>query len=95
MTSKLFSAAVLTAAALTGVAASADTFNSYLWDQMKAPSTRTRAEVKVEVLQVNQTVTPTPSAAVNNLAAEQPKPGATTKVVAPQNAAPQVKASQP
>ena len=45
MKSKLIAAAVLSVAALTSVAASADTFNPYLWEQMKAPATRTRAEV--------------------------------------------------
>ena len=58
MTSKLISAAVLAAAALTSFAASADSFNPYLWDQMKAPSTRTRAEVKAELTQTRQAATP-------------------------------------
>jgi len=51
MKSKLIASAVVAIAALTSVAASAQTFNSYLWDQMKVPSTRTRAEVQAEVLQ--------------------------------------------
>lgn len=58
MTSKLISAAVLAAATLTSFAASADSFNPYLWDQMKAPSTRTRAEVKAELQQSRQAATP-------------------------------------
>ncbi len=51
MKSKLIASAVVAVAALTSVAASAQTFNSYLWDQMIVPSTRTRAEVQAEVLQ--------------------------------------------
>ena len=54
MKSKLIASAVVAVAALTSVAASAQTFNSYLWDQMKAPSTRTRAEVQAEVLQAQR-----------------------------------------
>lgn len=57
MTSKLISAAVLAAAALTSFAASAESFNPYLWDQMKAPSTRTRAEVKAELPPTRQAAT--------------------------------------
>lgn len=51
MKSKLIASAVVAIAALTSVAASAQTFNAYLWDQMKVPSTRTRADVRAEVLQ--------------------------------------------
>ena len=50
MTSKFIASAVLAAAALTSVAASAETFNPYLWDQMKAPAMKTRAAVKPELL---------------------------------------------
>lgn len=57
MLSKLITVA-LAAAVLTAVAAPAETFNSYLWDQMKAPSSRTRAEVQAEVLQDRQGATP-------------------------------------
>lgn len=56
MKSNFISAAVLTVAALTGAAASAETFNSYLFDQMSAPATKTRAEVKAEVLQAQREV---------------------------------------
>jgi len=51
MKSSLIAAAVVALTALTAVLASADTFNPYLWDQMRAPATKTRAEVKAEVLQ--------------------------------------------
>ncbi|MDB5930588.1 MAG: hypothetical protein JWR60_2295 [Polaromonas sp.] len=64
MKSKLISALVVAAAALTSVAASAQpaqSFNPFLWEQMAAPSTRTRAEVKAEVLQVRQAAGTAPS----------------------------------
>jgi hypothetical protein len=51
MKSKLISATVLAAAALTSMGASAEVFNSWVFEQMAAPATRTRAEVKAEVLQ--------------------------------------------
>jgi hypothetical protein len=51
MTSKFIASAVLAAAALTSVAATAETFNPFLWDQMKTAATRIRAEVKAELLQ--------------------------------------------
>jgi hypothetical protein len=54
MKSSFVGAAVLALAGLSGAAASAEMFNSYLFDQMKAPSTRTRAEVKAEMLQEQQ-----------------------------------------
>lgn len=54
MKSNFIRAAVLSVAALTGVAASAQTFNSYLFDQMSAPATKTRAEVKAEALQAQR-----------------------------------------
>lgn len=50
-TNKIFSAAIIAVAAFTSVGASAQTFNTYLFDQMKAPVTRTRAEVKAEAAQ--------------------------------------------
>ena len=72
MLSKLISTAVLAVAALTTVAASAETFNPYLWDQMKAPSSRTRAEVKAEMLQARQGATPgAPSSAYNGVTKQQ------------------------
>lgn len=51
MKSNFIAAAVVAVAAFTSVAASADTFNPYLFDQMKAPTSKTRAEVKAEMLQ--------------------------------------------
>ena len=64
MTSKFIASAVLAAAALTSVAASAETFNPYLWDQMKTAATKTRAEVKAELLQApkDASATTSPSA---------------------------------
>lgn len=58
MTSKLISAAVMAVAALTSFAASAESFNPYLWDQMKAPSSKTRAEVKAELQPSRQVAMP-------------------------------------
>lgn len=54
MKSSFITAAVVAMAAFTSMAASADTFNPYLFDQMKAPTARTRAEVKAEVLQARR-----------------------------------------
>ncbi|MGH8743356.1 MAG: DUF4148 domain-containing protein [Burkholderiales bacterium] len=78
MQSKLISAAVLAVAALTSVAASADIFNPYLWEQMKAPSSRTRAEVKAEVLQARQGATPVAPDSAYNGATESQKASAPT-----------------
>ena len=49
MKSKFFSAAVVAVAALTSLGASAETFNSFVFDQMAAPSYVSRAEVKAEI----------------------------------------------
>ncbi len=49
MKSKFISAAVVAVAALTSLGASAETFNSFVFDQMAAPSHKTRAEVKAEI----------------------------------------------
>ena len=87
MQSKLISAAVLAVAALTSVAASAEIYNSYLFDQMKAPASRTRAEVKAEVLQARQGATPVAPGSANNGATEPQKASAPT--------AERVKTSQP
>ncbi|MGA8786561.1 MAG: DUF4148 domain-containing protein [Polaromonas sp.] len=54
MKSNFIAGAIVAVAALSSVAASAETFNSYLFDQMKAPATKTRAEVKAEVLQAQR-----------------------------------------
>ncbi|ABE46181.1 DUF4148 domain-containing protein [Polaromonas sp. JS666] len=95
MKSKLIASAVLAVAALTSVAASAETFNSYLWDQMKAPSTRTRAEVQAEVLQ-GQRGGATASSSSNGATTQQ-NPGASsgdTSGTAPQGAVGVVKSVQ-
>jgi hypothetical protein len=54
MRSSFVCAAVLAVAGLGSVSASAEMFNPYLFDQMKLPSTRTRAEVRAEMLQEQQ-----------------------------------------
>jgi len=51
MKSNFVAAAVVAVAALTSVAASAQPLNSFLFEQLQAPSTKTRAEVKSEVVQ--------------------------------------------
>ncbi|WP_411886462.1 DUF4148 domain-containing protein [Polaromonas sp. YR568] len=92
MKSNFVAAAVVAVAALTSVAASAETFNSYLYDQMKAPVTKTRAEVKAEAVQaqgVNSASSYNGAAAQQNLAA----PRAEKTGAAPQAAAELVKTS--
>jgi Domain of unknown function (DUF4148) len=54
MRSSFVFSAVLAVAGLSSVSASADMFNPYLFEQMRAPSTRTRAEVRAEMLQEQQ-----------------------------------------
>ncbi|MFS2035769.1 DUF4148 domain-containing protein [Polaromonas sp. CT11-55] len=54
MKSNFVAAAVVAVAALTSVAASAQPLNAFLLDQMQAPSSKTRAEVKSEVLQAQK-----------------------------------------
>ena len=51
MKSKIISASVLAVAALTSFGASAELPSAWMFDQMAAPSSRTRAEVKAEVVQ--------------------------------------------
>ena len=95
MKSKLIASAVVAVAALTSVAASAQTFNSYLWDQMKVPSTRTRAEVQAEVLQAQRGGAAASSS--SNGATVQQNPGASNgdrPGTAPQGVARAVKSSQ-
>jgi 3-methyladenine DNA glycosylase Tag len=90
MTSKLIASAVLAAAALTSVAASAESFNPYLWDQMKAPATKTRAQVIAETLQAPQDVSATAPSSADTDAAGQQKPAvsSTEKAVSPRQANP-------
>ncbi len=92
MKSNFVAAAVVAVAALTSVAASAETFNSYLYDQMKAPVTKTRAEVKAEVVQAqgaNSASSYNGATAQQNLTA----PRAEKAGAAPQAAAELVKTS--
>jgi hypothetical protein len=92
MKSNLIAAAVVSVAALTSVAASAETFNSYLFDQMTAPVTKTRAEVKAEVLQA-QREGASASSGYNGALAQQNlgAPHAERAGAAPQAAAGQLK----
>jgi Domain of unknown function (DUF4148) len=76
MTFKFLASAVLAAAALTSVAASAESFNPYLWDQMKTPATKTRAQVKAELLQAPQDASATAPSSADNAAAGQQNSGA-------------------
>jgi hypothetical protein len=78
MTSTLIAASVIAVAALTSQAASAETFNPYLWDQMKTASTKTRAEVKAEVTRAKQGDSSASSSSSFNGASEQQKLGATS-----------------
>jgi hypothetical protein len=93
MKSNFIAAAVVAVAALTSVAASAQTFNSYLFDQMQAPATKTRAEVKSDLLQAQNAGSASSyngATAQQNLAA----PRAEKAGAAPQAAAEAVKTSQ-
>jgi Domain of unknown function (DUF4148) len=78
MTSKLLASAVFVAAALTSVGASAETFNPYLWDQMKAPTTKTRAAVKAELLQAPKDASVIASPSAYYGAADLQKPDASS-----------------
>lgn len=78
MTSKFITSAVLAVAALTSVAASAETFNPYLWDQMKAPATKTRAQVKAELLQAPKEAATTTLPSAYHGAADPQKRGASS-----------------
>ncbi|MEO7886870.1 MAG: DUF4148 domain-containing protein [Polaromonas sp.] len=93
MKSNFIAATVVAVAALTSVAASAETFNSYLFDQMQAPATKTRAEVKSEVVQAQNA---TSASSYNGATAQQnlSAPRAEKTGTAPQAAAEAVKTSQ-
>ncbi len=95
MKSNLIAAAVLAASAMTSVAANAQIFNSYLFDQMQTASTKTRAEVKAEVLQAQRDGA-SPSSAYNGATAQQTlaAPRADKPGTAPQAAADVVKTAQ-
>ena len=92
MKSNFIAAAVVAVAALTSVAASAQPLNAFLLDQMKAPATKTRAEVKNEVL---QTQTANAASSFNGVTAQQnlAAPRAEKAGAAPQAAAELVKTS--
>ena len=93
MKSNFIAAAVVSVATLTSVAASAQTFNSYLFDQMQAPVTKTRAEVKNEVVQAQNAGS---TSSFNGATAQQNlgAPRAEKSGAAPQAAAEIVKTSQ-
>ncbi len=95
MKSNIITAAVVAVAALTSVAASAEIYNAYLFDQMKAPATKTRAEVKAEVLQA-QREGALAGSSYNGAAAQQNLGAPSTEKAgaAPQAAAGQAKTSQ-
>ena len=94
MKSKFISAAVLSAAALTSMGASAEMYNSWLFDQMAAPSAKTRAEIKAEVVQ--QQGNRASGSAFNGATAQRKisEPVAEKTGTAPQASAEMVKTSQ-
>lgn len=93
MKSNFIAAAIAVVAGLTSVAASAEPLNAFLLEAMQMPSTKTRAEVKSELLQA-QKANAAPSndsaTAQQNLTA----PRAEKASAAPQAAAETVKNSQ-
>ena len=93
MKSNLIAAAVVAVAALSSVAASAQPLNAFLLEQMQAPASRTRAEVKAEVLQAQNT---NAASSFNGVTAQQnlAAPRADKAGAAPQAAAELVKTSQ-
>ena len=93
MKSNFVAAAVVAVAALTSVAASAQPLNAFLLDQMQAPSSKTRAEVKSEVLQAQNA---NAASGFNGATAQQNlgAPRAEKAGAAPQAAAELVKTSQ-
>jgi hypothetical protein len=92
MKSNFVAAAVVAVAALTSVAASAQPLNAFLLEQMNAPATKTRAEVKSEVLQAENA---NAASSFNGVAAQQnlAAPRAEKAGAAPQAAAELVKTS--
>ncbi|MBW8720690.1 MAG: DUF4148 domain-containing protein [Polaromonas sp.] len=93
MKSNLIAAAVVAVAALSSVAASAQPLNAFLLDQMQAPSSQTRAEVKTEVLQAQNA---NAASGFNGVTAQQNlgAPRTDKAGAAPQAAAELVKTSQ-
>ena len=94
MKSKFIAAAVLSVAALTSMSASAEMYNSWMFDQMAVPAAKTRAEVKAEVLQEQRNTVS--GSAFNGVIAQQKisQPAAEKSGTAPQAAAGLVKTSQ-
>jgi hypothetical protein len=93
MKSNFIAAVVVAVAGLTSVAASAEPLNAFLLEQMQLPSTKTRAEVKSEMLQArkaNAASSYESATAQQNLTA----PRAEKADAAPQAAAEIVKNSQ-
>jgi hypothetical protein len=92
MKSNFVAAAVVAVAALTSVAVSAQPLNAFLLEQMNAPATKTRAEVKSEVLQAENA---NAASSFNGVAAQQnlAAPRAEKAGAAPQAAAELVKTS--
>ena len=92
MKSNFIAAAVVAVAAFGSVGASAQTFNSYLFDQMQAPASKTRAEVKSEVIQAQNAGS---ASSYNGATAQQnlSAPRAEKTGAAPQAAAELVKTS--
>jgi hypothetical protein len=90
MKSNFIAAAVVAVAALSSVAASAQPLNAFLLEQMQAPSSRTRAEVKTEALQAQNA---NAASSFNGVAAQQnlSAPRAEKTGTAPQAAAELVK----
>lgn len=93
MKSNFIAAAVVAVAALSSVAASAQPLNGFLLEQMQAPSSKTRAEVKTEVLQAQNA---NAASSYNGATAQQNlgAPRAEKAGAAPQAAAELVKTSQ-
>ena len=96
MKSKLISAAVLSVAALTSLGASAQIYNSWMFDQMAAPASKTRAEVKAEVRNAAPGAGLASGSAYNGATAQQnlASPVAEKAGSAPQASSEQVKTSQ-
>ena len=94
MKSKFISAAVLSVAALTSMGASAEMYNSWMFDQMATPAAKTHAEVKAEVLQEQHNMVS--GSAFNGATAQRKisEPAAEKTGTAPQAAAGLVKTNQ-
>ena len=93
MKSTFIAAAVVAVAGLTSVAASAEPLNAFLLEQMQLPSTKTRAEVKSELLEARKAnALPSYEGATAQQNGNPPRTDKTS--AAPQAAAEIVKTSQ-